>query len=71
MEYIQPGQPQQKAYIERFNRTVRYDWLPEQLFDKIDEVQEQAAHWVWHCNHERPNMALCGITLNQRLAMAA
>ena len=25
--YIQPGNPQQNAYVERFNRTVRYDWL--------------------------------------------
>lgn len=27
IEYIQPGKPQQNAYIERYNRTVRYDWL--------------------------------------------
>lgn len=27
LRYIQPGNPQQNAYIERFNRTVRYDWL--------------------------------------------
>ena len=27
IEYIQPGKPQQNAYIERFNRTIRYSWL--------------------------------------------
>jgi len=27
LEYIKPGNPQQNAYVERYNRTVRYDWL--------------------------------------------
>ncbi len=71
VEYIESGQPQQNAYIERFNRTVRYDWLAQKLFDSIDEVQDQATRWMWHYNRERPNMALGGITPNQRLAIAA
>lgn len=25
IEFIQPGQPQQNTYVERYNRTVRYD----------------------------------------------
>ena len=33
IEYIQPGNPQQNAYIERFNRTARYDWLNQDIFD--------------------------------------
>ena len=29
LEYIQRGNPQQNAYVERFNRTVRYEWLSQ------------------------------------------
>jgi putative transposase len=71
MEYIQPGKPQQNAYIERFNRTVRYEWLVQYCFDAIREVQDFATGWIWNYNHERPNMALSGITPKQRLTMAA
>ena len=70
VEYTQPGKPQQNAYVERFNRTVRYDWLTQYLFERITEVQEHATRWAWTYNNERPNMALGGITPKQRLAMA-
>ncbi|WP_425485938.1 integrase core domain-containing protein [Achromobacter pestifer] len=26
LEHIQLGKPQQNAYVERFNRTARYEW---------------------------------------------
>jgi putative transposase len=69
--FIQPGNPQQNAYVERFNRTVRYDWLGHYLFESIEEVQHQATNWLWTYNHERPNMGLGGITPKQKLALAA
>ena len=64
--YIQPGNPQQNAYIERFNRTVRYDYLNQDIFTNIQEVQDKSTKWLWHYNHERPNMALGGITPYQK-----
>ncbi|MBA6294062.1 transposase [Colwellia sp. MB3u-70] len=42
MLFIQPGNPQQNAYIEHFNRTVRYDWLGYYLFESIQEVLQRA-----------------------------
>lgn len=71
LAFIQPGKPQQNAYIERYNRTVRYDWLAQYLFDSTEEVQDYATRWLWHYNHERPNMGLGGITPKQKLAMVA
>lgn len=61
LKFIQPGHPQQNAYIERYNRTVRYDLLNQYLFNSIAEVQEQVTQWLWVYNNERPNMAIGGI----------
>lgn len=57
IEYIQPGNPQQNAYIERHNRTIRYSWLSKHLFETLEEVQEYATKWLWFYNHERPHKA--------------
>jgi putative transposase len=71
LQYIQPGKPQQNAYIERFNRTVRHEWLDQNLFESIEQAQQLATQWLWRYNAERPNMAIGGITPYQKLAMAA
>lgn len=65
LNFIQPGNPQQNAYIERYNRTVRYDWLGQYLFGSLNELQRYATEWQWFYNHERPNMALGGYTPKQ------
>ena len=69
--YIQPGKPQQNAYVERYNRTVRYDWLGQHLFENIEEVRDYATKWLWTYNNERPNMGIGGITPRQKLRTAA
>lgn len=71
LEYIQPGKPQQNAYVERFNRTVRYEWLSQDHWSDLDEVRDYATRWMWKYNHDRPNMALGGVKPMQLLAMAA
>lgn len=71
IQHIQPGKPQQNAYVERYNRTVRYDWLNQYLFKTISQVRDYATRWLWTYNHERPNMALGGITPKQKLALGA
>jgi len=57
--------------VERLNRTVRYEWRSQYYWSDPDEVGEYATQWMWRYNHERPSMALGGITPKQRLAMAA
>jgi putative transposase len=69
--HIQPGKPQQNAYVERYNRTVRYDWLNQNLFESLDDVQGFATRWLWHYNNERPNMAIGGITPRMKLKEVA
>lgn len=69
--YIQPGNPQQNAYVERFNRTVRHEWLNQMLFESIEEAQISATQWMWCYNNQRPHMALGGITPAMKLANAA
>lgn len=64
--YIQPGHSQQNASMERFNHTVRYDWLDQDIFRNIEEVQDKSTKWLWHYNHERPNMVFGGIHLIKR-----
>lgn len=60
--FTQPGNPQQNAYIERFNRTMRYELLNQNLFTTIEQVQDAATKWQWIYNHDRPSMALDGRT---------
>ena len=68
--YIQPGKPTQNAYIERFNRTARHEWLDMHCFESIAHAQLLATQWLWQYNNERPNMAIGGIPPRKLLQAA-
>ena len=71
LEYSQPGKPQQNAYIARYNRTVRGEWLSQYIFETTEEAQDQATQWLWIYNNERPNMGIDGIIHAMKLKTAA
>jgi len=68
--YIQPGKPTQNAYIERFNRTARHEWLDMHQFESIAHAQLLATQWLWQYNNERPHTAIGGIPPRQLLNAA-
>jgi putative transposase len=62
IQHIQPGKPQQNAYIERYNRTVRHEWLDQHVVENIEEAQDFATQWLRTYNNDRPNTGIGGVT---------
>jgi putative transposase len=62
--HVQPGKPNQNAYIEQFNQTFRQEVLNAYLFTSLDQVREISWQWLLDYNKEQPHDALNGLTPN-------
>jgi transposase InsO family protein len=61
LKQIQPGKPQQNAYIESFNGRFRDECLNENWFVSLDHAKRVIEAWRREYNTERPKKSLGGL----------
>jgi len=71
IQYIQPGKPNQNAYVERFNKTFRNEVLDLYLFRNLGEVREATYWWMVEYNEQRPHDSLGDLTPLEYMSMNA
>lgn len=62
LRLIEPGKPNQNAYVESFNGRLRDECLDEHWFPSLLHARTQIETWRREYNEERPKKALGGIT---------
>lgn len=65
LRLIEPGKPNQNAYIESFNGRLRDECLNEHWFTSLNHAREIIEAWRRDYNEERPKKSLGGLTPSQ------
>jgi putative transposase len=65
LRFIEPGKPQQNAYIESFNGKFRDECLNEHWFLSMRHARQVIAAWRQEYNDERPHSSLGYLTPNR------
>ncbi len=65
LSFIQPGKPQQNAYIESFNGKFRDECLNEHWFISMRHARQVIEEWRQEYNGERPHSSLGYLTPNR------
>lgn len=63
--YIDPGKPQQNAFVESFNGSLRDQLLNEEIFDSLEDARRKLALWRYDYNTVRPHSSLGNQTTQQ------
>ena len=62
LRLIQPGKPNQNAYLESFNGRLRDECLNEHWFPHLLHARTVIETWRREYNEDRPKKALGGLT---------
>ncbi len=65
LRLIEPGKPNQNAYVESFNGRLRDECLNEHWFTSLSQAQAVIEIWRREYNEERPKKTLGGLTPSQ------
>lgn len=60
--FVEKGSPQQNAYVERFNGTMRDEIVSLEDFNSLAEAKVVIVDWVRRYNEERPHSSLDYLT---------
>ncbi len=71
LRLIEPGKPNQNAYVESFNGRLRDECLNEHWFPTLLHARTSIESWRRDYNEERPKRALGGLTPAQYAAQLA